>query len=161
MRRWGHVRMFSPWRFNVDGAARGLLERHGWVMPDGDAYPTGAELASRYLGPLAATPELAPVVRYDARVIGVTRVDHDRMKDGTRYASPYLVRVQGAEGEEDIRARAVVDASGTLDRPGVLGASGLPAMGERAAADRVFYGIPDVLGRDRARYAGRRVLVVG
>ena len=35
------------------------------------------------------------------------------------------------------------------------------AAGERAHADRIAYGIPDVLGADRDRYAGRRVLVVG
>ena len=27
--------------------------------------------------------------------------------------------------------------------------------------DRIAYGIPDVLGSDRSRYAGKRVLVVG
>jgi 2-polyprenyl-6-methoxyphenol hydroxylase-like FAD-dependent oxidoreductase len=26
VRDWGHVRLFSPWRFNVDKAARQLLE---------------------------------------------------------------------------------------------------------------------------------------
>ena len=35
------------------------------------------------------------------------------------------------------------------------------AIGEAAARDRIFYGIPDVLGAERSRYAGRRVLVVG
>ena len=71
------------------------------------------------------------------------------------------MRVHGAEGEQDILARAVIDASGTIEKPGALGASGLPALGERAAARRIFYGIPDVLGAERRRYAGRRVLVVG
>ncbi len=37
----------------------------------------------------------------------------------------------------------------------------MPAIGERALAERIFYGIPDVLGADRGRYAGKRVLVVG
>ena len=55
----------------------------------------------------------------------------------------------------------MIDASGTWTRPNPLGAGGVPAQGERAAADRIAYGIPDVLGADRARYAGRRVLVVG
>ena len=36
--------MFSPWRYNVDAAATSLLERRGWVRPDGDAYPTGHDL---------------------------------------------------------------------------------------------------------------------
>jgi hypothetical protein len=63
--------------------------------------------------------------------------------------------------EEAILARAVIDASGTWTSPNPLGASGVPAFGERALAEHIFYGIPDVLGADRARYAGRRVLVVG
>src|SRR6185436_10262033 len=57
--------------------------------------------------------------------------------------------------------RAVIDASGTWTRPNPLGAGGLPAAGEREHASRIAYGIPDVLGTDRARYGGKRVLVVG
>ncbi|MGF9648250.1 NAD(P)-binding protein [Pseudarthrobacter oxydans] len=40
-------------------------------------------------------------------------------------------------------------------------ASGLPALGEDAAKDRISEPLPDVTGRDRAEFAGRRVLVVG
>ena len=161
IRRWGHVRMFSPWKFNVDSAAVAILERHGWVMPDGDAYPTGRELVDHYLEPLAGTTDLAPFVVFNARVTAVARQDHDLMKDAGRANAPFLVRVVGPDGEQDILAQAVVDASGTIETPGVLGASGLLAVGERTAADRIFYGIPDVLGIHRVRYAGRRVLVVG
>ena len=60
-----------------------------------------------------------------------------------------------------VEARSVIDASGTWGAPNPMGVDGLPVEGERAAADRIAYGIPDVLGRDRADYAGRRVLVVG
>src|SRR6266542_1128508 len=44
-----------------------------------------------------------------------------------------------------------------------LGADGLPALGERTAiaGGNVVTGLPDILGRDHARFAGRRVLVVG
>ena len=41
------------------------------------------------------------------------------------------------------------------------GANGLPAIGERSAANRIAYSMPDVLGRDRARYAGKTVAVLG
>lgn len=159
--RWGHVRMFSPWRFNVDAAAAAILTRHGWTLPDGEDYPTGRDLVARYLGPLAGTPELAPHIRVNTRVVAVARRGHDLMKDGARGDAPFVVRIAGPAGEEDVFARAVIDASGTIEHPGPLGAAGVPALGERAAADRIFYGIPDVLGRWRSRYAGRRVLVVG
>ena len=161
VRTWGHVRMFSPWRYNVDAAAATLLERHGWVRPDGDAYPTGRDVVERYLEPLAGLPELAPHVEFNARVIAVTRQDHDLMKDGARTEAPFIVRVADPSGERDVLARAVIDASGTIESPAALGSSGLPAVGERAVGHRIFYGIPDVLGTLRDRYRGRRVLVVG
>jgi thioredoxin reductase len=161
VRRWGHVRMFSPWKANVDSAATAILERHGWSLPAGAEYPTGDDLVSRYLQPLASTGELAPHIRLDTRVVGVARAGHDLMKDGAREDAAFLVRVLGPDGERDVLARAVIDASGTIETPGALGASGMRALGERDAADCIFYGIPDVLGRLRDRYAGRRVLVVG
>lgn len=161
MRRWGHVRMFSPWKFNVDQAALAILARYGWVMPDGESYPTGQDMVDHYLEPLAGTRELAPYILFSSRVTAVTRQHHDLMDDAGRDTAPFLVRVTGPDGERDVLAQAVIDASGTIDTPGVLGASGLAAIGERAAADRIFYGIPDVLGTCRARYDGRRVLVAG
>lgn len=161
IRRWGHVRMFSPWKYNVDTVAAGVLARHGWTIPDPDDYPTGHDLVARYLEPLAGTPELGPHIRVNARVVGVSRRDHDLMKDAGRSDAPFVVRVHGPQGEEDVLAQAVIDASGTIETPGPLGATGLPALGEHAAAHRIFYGIPDVLGAHRDRYAGRRVLVVG
>jgi thioredoxin reductase len=161
IRTWGHVRLFSPWRYDVDTAAAALLERHGWVRPDGETFPTGADLVGRYLEPLAGLPELAPHIVFDTRVVAVTRQDRDLMKDAGRKDAPFVVRVAGPAGERDVLARAVIDASGTIASPNALGSSGLAAIGERQAADRIFYGIPDVLGALRDRYRGRRVLVVG
>jgi thioredoxin reductase len=161
IRRWWHVRMFSPWAFSIDSAAKAILKRYGWSMPNDDEYPTGHDLISEYLEPLAGTRELAPHIRLNTRDVSVARQDHDLMKDGAREEAPFLVRVVGPHGEGDVLAQAVIDASGTIETPGALGASGLPALGERAAADCIFYGIPDVLGTLRHRYAGRRVLVVG
>jgi len=37
----------------------------------------------------------------------------------------------------------------------------LPALGEPDVGARITYGLPDIGGRDRSRYAGRRTLVVG
>ena len=161
VRRWAHVRMFSPWKFNVDTAAAGLLTGHGWTRPAPDDYPTGGELVARYLEPLAGTPELSPHIRVNTRVVAVAKRDHDLMKDEGRGDAPFVVRVMSGDGEEEILAQAVIDASGTIETPAPLGASGLPALGERALADRIFYGIPDVLAGMRHRYAGRRVLVAG
>jgi thioredoxin reductase len=153
--------MFSPWQFGVDSAAAQILKKQGWTMPPADDYPTGQELVDRYLEPLAASSELATRIQLNTRVIAVARQHRDRMKDRGRQDAAFVVRVRRDGIEEDLLARAVIDASGTIDTPRTLGASGLPAIGERASAGRIRYGIPDVLGVERGRYAGRAVLVTG
>ena len=155
------MRVFSPWEFNLDPVAVELLERHGWTAPDLEGYPTGGEIVERYLEPLAATPEIAAALHLGARVTGVTKAGIDKLKDAGREDAPFELVVDEDGSERRYLATAVIDASGTWTRPNPLGAGGLPAAGERAHADRIVYGIPDVLGADRARYAGRRVLVVG
>jgi thioredoxin reductase len=160
IRQWGHVRVFSPWEFNLDPAATELLERHDWTAPAADGYPTGSEIVERYLEPLAATPEIAPALHLSARVVGVTRAGIDKLKDDGRDQAPFELVVDEAGIERRYLASAVIDASGTWTQPNPLGA-GLPATGERELAHRIDYGIPDVLGNARARYAGKRVVVVG
>ncbi|CAL9459394.1 FAD-dependent oxidoreductase [Streptomyces sp. enrichment culture] len=161
VRAWAHVRLFSPWAELTDPAAEKLLAPTGWTRPDAAAHPTGGDWAGRYLQPLADV--LGDRVRYGATVTGVARAGRDRVVDADRDRQPFAVHVTSAGGgEERIDARAVIDASGTWSTPGPMGADGLPAPGERAAADRVSYRIPDF--RDpavRARYAGRRTAVVG
>lgn len=159
---WAHVRFFSPWQYSVDRAASDLLSQHGWEMPEPESFPTGSDLLTRYLQPLAELPEIAPRIRLQTEVVAVTRAGFDKMKTPGRDAAPFAVSVRTADGAEDvILASAIVDASGTWNTPNPLGASGRPAIGERALADRIAYGIPDVLGSARERYAGKRVLVVG
>jgi thioredoxin reductase len=161
VRRWAHVRVFSPWRFDVDPVAADLLASHGWSAPPDDEHPTGADLVALYLEPLAAVPAIAQRLHLRARVTGVSKLGVDKLKDAGRDDAPFELRVLRDGVEERHLARAVIDASGTWTRPNPLGANGLPAIGERANVDRIAYGIPDVLGADRARYAGRRALVVG
>ena len=161
VREWGHVRVFSPWEFNVDPAAEQLLVAAGWNAPPADGYPTGDEIVSRYLEPLAALPPIAERLRLGARVVAVTKQGIDKLRDAGREEAPFELLVEENGTERRYLASAVIDASGTWTKPNPLGAGGLLALGERAYAARIAYGIPDVLGAERARYAGRRVLVVG
>ena len=162
IRKWAHVSMFSPWEFNTSKAAVALLAASGWEAPTADAIPTGGDLIERYLEPLASLPALRPHIRYGARVTGVSRRGHDKVRTEGRTDEPFVLRVTTDRGDEEvIEARAVIDASGTWTAPNPAGADGLPAPGELAAADRLSYGIPDVLGEARGRYAGKTVMVVG
>ena len=162
IRDWGHVRLFSPWEFNVDPASRKLLEAAGWAEPDRQGYPTGHELIDRYLVPLAETAELSLVIEYDARVVAIGRRDIDKVVSRDRELHPFQLVIRDRDGgTRRVLARAVIDASGTWTTPNPAGAGGMPVDGEEAFADRITYGIPDVLGRDRASYGGRTTLVLG
>src|SRR6266498_5966718 len=117
---WAHVRVFSPWRHNLDAAATRLLARTGWLPPDPGAYPTGAQLRERYLLPLAATPELAPRLRLGTRVVAITRHRRDKVTDAGRQQAPFELVVESDGRQERLLARAVVDAGGTVGTPNPL-----------------------------------------
>ena len=162
IRAWGHTRLFSPWKHLVDPASRRLLEAQGWELPDPDRAPTGTELVERYIAPLAALEPIASRLRTGVEVIGVTREGMDRTRTRARFVTPFAVRVRAPSGEiEDVAARAVIDASGTYRSPNPLSSGGLELLGMAEIADRVTGALPDVLGRDRATFAGRHTTVVG
>jgi thioredoxin reductase len=156
------VRLFSPWKYLVDEVARGMLEASGWRAPNPDHLPTGAELLAEFLEPLAALPALAPHLRLSHEALAVTRRGMDKVKTAGRDTTPFEVVVRRPDrSTRRLLARAVIDASGTWREPNPIGAGGVPAAGEAEHAAQIYYGVPDVLGRDRARYTGRRTLVVG
>ncbi len=161
VREWSHVRLFSAWGEVVDPVAEKLLAPTGWVKPDADTYPTGGDWAAAYLQPLADL--LGDKIRLDARVTGISRTGRDRVVDADREQQPFTAHVRYGDGrEERVLARAVIDASGTWSTPSPAGGDGLPALGERAAADRISYRVPDLKDPAvRARYAGRRTAVIG
>ena len=161
VRQWAHVRMFSPWEYCIDPAAARLLDGAGWQPPARDGLPTGGELVARYLEPLAELPAMRPRIKLGTRVTAISRKGHDKVRSNGRDAQPFVLRTDGGGGEQVIEAKAVIDASGTWTTPNPSGADGLPAIGEAAAAQHIVYGIPDVLGDLRARYAGRTTLVIG
>ncbi|WP_022882166.1 NAD(P)-binding domain-containing protein [Gryllotalpicola ginsengisoli] len=154
---WGHVRLFSEWPELIDRAARRLLEATGWAAP-GAGYPTGGEWVARYLAPLAEA--LGDRVRTGVTVTGISRAGRDKVVNAGRAAQPFEVRGVAADGTElRLLGRAVLDASGTWNHPNPAGASGLPALGEKQAAQAglISYRIPPSV----AQLAGKHVVVVG
>lgn len=126
---WGHTRLFSPWQYNIDDAARRLLDTTSWIAPDPEALPTGHEFIQDYLTPLAAA--LGDCIRTGAQVVAVSRDCIDKTRSAHRADTSLFVRVKTAEGtEEDHIAQAVLDASGTWDQPNPLGRSGPSAPGK-------------------------------
>jgi hypothetical protein len=161
VRKWSHVRMFSPWSYNVDKAAAALLHEAGWNSPEPERYPTGGELVAQYLDPLAARTRLGHHIRTSTRVVSVGRVGVDKVKTAGRENAPFEIRCEIGKAPSTLRADAVIDASGTWDSPNPAGANGLDAIGEPANAQRIAYGMPNVLGGERDRYANKVVAVLG
>lgn len=159
--QWRHVQLFSPWEFNIDRAAARLLVATGWNAPDPMLYPTGGALIEDYLRPLATRTGLKDHIRLSSRVTGISRVGFDKVRTRGRAQAPFEIRYRNGDGAGTVLADAVIDASGTWSSPNPAGANGLPAIGEAAAAARIAYGMPDVGGADRNRYAGRTVAVLG
>ena len=161
VRQWAHVRMFSPWEYNVDKAAQRLLAATGWNSPQADRYPTGGELVEHYLEPLATRTPLKDHIRTSSKVVSVGRVGFDKVKTKGRERAPFEIRYQNGAGRKTMTADAVIDAIGTWFSPNPAGANGLPATGERELQSRIAYGMPDVAGTARTRYLGKTVAVLG
>lgn len=159
--QWAHVRMFSPWEYNIDKASARLLAATGWNSPDPAAYPTGSELLEQYITPLATRTVLKDHIRTSARVTAISRVGFDKVKSKGRADAQFEVRYENGKGPSTLKADAVIDASGTWTAPNPAGGNGLQAIGEAALSHRVAYAMPDVLGRERARYEGQTVAVLG
>lgn len=147
IREWGQTRLFSPWRYNIDDAAKRLLRANGWPDPELEQLPTGDELVNDYLVPLAAA--LGDRVHTGSRVVAVSREGIDKTRSANRESTPLLVRVARPDGElTEVTARSVIDASGTWEQPNPLGRSGLPAPGEPEARARglITKPVPAVTG---------------
>jgi hypothetical protein len=161
IRQWQHVQLFSPWEYNIDKAAARLLVTTGWNSPDPKVYPTGGELLERYIEPLATRTALKEIIRTSSRVTAIGRVGFDKAKTKGRESAPFEIRYQNGRGPEILRADAVIDASGTWASPSPAGANGLPAIGEGELRSQIAYGMPDIMGAERSRYAGKTVAVLG
>ncbi|MDR6118444.1 thioredoxin reductase [Aeromicrobium sp. SORGH_AS981] len=159
VRAWAHIRLFSPWSELVDPVSATVLDRAGWDAPNAKRYPTGADWAAGYLQPLA---DALGTVRYEHVVTGVAKEGRDVLVDSGRDRQPFTVHVTTPDGEQRLRARAVIDATGTWGIPNPLGSDGLPAVGEQTHADNITYRVPDLEDPAvRARYSGKHVVVAG
>lgn len=162
IRSWEHVRVFSPWRYNIDKAAKQLLDVSGWNAPDEDALPTGKELFEIYFKPLANLPALKPFIHTNSKVLAIGRKNMDKMKSWGREEWPFVLQVnQGNMGIRFYEVRAVIDASGTWTSPNPIGSGGVFAIGEIQNSSKILYGIPDVLGKEKDRYKNKSIAVVG
>ena len=157
-----HVQLFSSWTYNIDSTAAKLLTQESeWDFPQGDVLPTAGQVVDQFLLPLSRLPSIAPHLHTKARVLAISREGYDKVKTKGRELAPFVLRVLMESGIEEVRASAVIDASGTWSQPNPLGGNGLPALGEMELGQFIHYGMPDIAKKERANYLGKKTLVVG
>ena len=158
---WGHVRLFSPWQYNVDKVAKKLLEKQGWIAPNPEELPLGQELVSNYLEPLANLPEIKSSLFLNTRVLSISKKGLDKMKTANRSDAPFILYTEQGGLSNRIEARAVIDATGTWSNPNPINADNIWTNTEKDLKDHIYYGIPHILGSALQKYKGKRVAVVG
>lgn len=166
---WGHVRMFSPFGMNCSSLGLAAIETQeaSYRAPAEDDLLTGREWAERYLLPLSQTDLLDGCLRLGETVVAIGKEEvlkGDIPGDEERGDWPFRILVRTADGGERLEeADAVLDATGTFGNPNWLGHGGIPALGESPLRRQnvIESGLPDLLGRERARYAGKRTLLIG
>lgn len=165
--KWGHVSLFSPWKMNRSELGVRLLasQQPGWTEPDPEAILTGKEYVQAYLRPLCETNILAGKIQLGSEIISIGR---RRALKGDLIAKPergdlqFRLLVRHKDGTESTHfADIVIDASGVYDTPNWLGDGGIPAPGETTLRHEIDYHIPDMLGIDRQRFAGKKTLLIG
>ncbi len=160
IRTWGHITLFSPWRYNINKAGRALLNASGWVEPHLDTLPTGHELIDLYLKPLSEHEQIKPNIQLNAKVVGISRQLNDKMKTKNRVEQSFIIYIEQENDIRMIEARAVIDATGTWGNPNPANSTGVWLQSEKALADHIEYGIPDIHTNTK-RYANKKIAVIG
>ena len=167
VRRWGHVRMFSPFGMNRSplGLAAIQAQDESYQPPGENELLTGNEWVDRYLLPLSQTDLLADHLRTRTTVQFIGK---EELLKGDLPGHPdrgdwsFRILVRDGEGRERIElADGVLDCTGVFRQANCLGHGGMPAVGEMSGCEWIERRLPDVLGSQRERYAGRHTLVIG
>jgi hypothetical protein len=163
---WGHVHLFTPWRMNVTPLGLETLRRAGrWPEFPMDVCPSGREFRDNYLVPLTECEPLRGCVRTETAVL---RVGRERFHRGeavgraVRADGGFRLLVADDGGVQRIdHADVVIDCTGTSGHHRWAGRGGIPAPGELGLEDRIFYTLPDPVGRDRHQFVDRHTLLLG
>lgn len=159
--KWGHVRLFSPWEYNIDKVAESLLREAQLPIPNKSDVPYGKEIIEDYLKPLANLPGIKEHIHLNSKVIAIGRSGLDKMKDAKREELPFSIQVVENGKFKLYEAKAVIDASGTWQSPNPVGSGGIFALGEVINRAQIYYGMPDINEADKDKYANKTTLVVG
>lgn len=159
--KWKHVRLFSPWEYNIDKVAETLLREAQIPIPSKAYVPYGKEIIEDYLKPLANLAGIKEHIHLNSNVIAIGRNGLDKMKDDKRENLPFSIQVIENGKFKIYAAKAVIDATGTWQNPNPVGSGGIFAIGEVENRAQIYYGMPDINETDKDKYVNKTTLVVG
>src|SRR5699024_5213587 len=149
------------WEYNIDPASKKLLIENDWNEPVPKRLPCTSDIFYEYIKTLSEHPDLIPHIHLKSKVIDIRRNNKDKKKSTNSNKTSYILNVELNGKRESFHAKAVIDASGTLQQQNPIEAGGIYARGEKESSKHIFYGIPDVLNKHEERYIGKKTLVVG
>ncbi|UUO08507.1 hypothetical protein M4951_09345 [Blastopirellula sp. J2-11] len=168
IRRWGSVRMFSPFGMNSSPLARSALAAQSaddLQLPAEDELLTGQDYVERYLQPLAESDLLSDSLHCGWTAIAAGRAGlskSDLIDEESRRDADFVVMLRNQDGREQIdHSDVLIDCTGLFGQPGWIGCGGVPALGEQSARAHIEFGLPDILLGERDKYAGQHTLVIG
>ena len=169
--RWGHVRMFSPFSWNSSplGLAALAAQDESYRPPNADELLTGREWATRYVRPLAETDLLVDFIHPHTEVLAISKggLLKTEFVGGSEREEAFFRLLLRKDGQESYAAAdVVIDCTGVYGNHNWAGDGGMPAPGEKEAGAResdgqIEYGIPDVSGHERTKYATGHTLLIG
>jgi len=164
--QWGHIRMFSPFGWNVTEAGIAAIRhedpRH--EFPEPGELVTGNDFRDSYLTPLGLTAKISEQTRGGCTIMSIGRsgcLRTDPYNDPRRVDAPFRILYSEKSVEQVAEADIILDCSGTWRHYRFAGDGGIPAMGEIAASKFVIRTPDDVLGAKRSIYAGKSIAVIG
>jgi thioredoxin reductase len=164
LRRWGHVRLFTPFGMNATPLARQALHlaKPQLALPSDDTLLTGREHVEKYLTPLAEL--LGAQIKTETQVLHIGRrgfLKHECPGDAARAKQPFLLLLRQKNQERIEEADAILDCTGTYGQHRWMGSGGIPAIGELQTEPSIVYGLEDILAEKQKDYINRSVLVIG
>ncbi len=167
VQQWGHVRMFTPFSTNRTTLGLAAIQAHdeSYKPPADDDLLTGRQWIDQYLLPLAETDLLSDHLRLNTSVLAVGKEEllkSDLPGHADRGDWSFRVLSRDGDGVERIDSfDGVLDCTGVFANANWLGHGGIPAIGETSLREQMEYRLPEILGHDCPRYAGKHTLLVG
>ncbi len=163
---WGDHCMDEPWGMATTSLGLAALEAQGTAsdFPADDVCCSYREYVEKYLLPVARTDLLYDGVQINSPVVSISRTGCGSTSAESmprRAEQEFRLLIDSRQrGEYSQLVDIVLDCSGLAPRRGLASGSGL-AIGETTLKPKMRSGKVDVLGKERANFAGVHTLLFG